>query len=198
MKRNKRFLTLALLAVLLWAMLPPLTVTAHAVAFSGSFGAEGDNLTWSFDEATGVLTIQGSGSMGSFYTISDTPWDIHKKHITAVELPDGLTDIAIGAFSSIPKLTAVTLPGSVTDIKDSAFDGCTSLTSVVIPDSVTHIGAYAFAGCTALETISIPDSVTEIGDGTFSNCKAMTQVTIPASVTSIGKRALILNSHRNL
>jgi hypothetical protein len=38
------------------------TVDAQGVIASGSCGVNGDNLTWSFDDA-GVLTILGAGAM---------------------------------------------------------------------------------------------------------------------------------------
>jgi hypothetical protein len=106
----------------------------------------------------------------------------------AITIPNTVTSISDGVFSSCTSLTSVTIPNSVTSIGDGAFSGCTSLTSVTIPNSVTNIGAYAF-GVTGLTSVTIPNSVTSIGDDSFCDCTSLTSVTIPSTVTSIGDDA---------
>ena len=101
-------------------------------------------------------------------------------------VPDGIKQIAGGAFSDCSSLTSITIPNSVTSIGDYAFIGCSSLTSVTIGNSVTSIGEGAFYYCTSLTSITIPNSVTSIGVRAFCNCSSLTSVTIPNSVTSIG------------
>lgn len=62
-------------------------------------------------------------------------------------------------FSGCTSLTAVRIPESVTDIYSSAFQNCTSLTTITIPSTVTtlidtmSIVCNTFAGCTALKEI---------------------------------------------
>ena len=82
-------------------------------------------------------------------------------------IPNSVTSIGYGAFSSCTGLTSVTIPNSVTSIGSDAFNGCSGLTSVTIPNSVTSIGSYAFNGCSGLTSITIPNSVTSIGKGAF-------------------------------
>ena len=101
-------------------------------------------------------------------------------------IPQGITAIGDGAFSSCSSLTSVSIPDSVTSIGDRAFSSCDSLTSVSIPHSVTSIGDSAFAFCSSLTSVSIPHSVTSIGDSAFYDCYSLTSVSIPDSVTSIG------------
>ena len=85
-------------------------------------------------------------------------------------------------------VTAVVVPESVTEIGDYQFKGCTSLTSIIIHSGVTSIGSSAFAGCSNLESVTFAEGseLTSIGDYAFRNCSSLTSIEIPAGVTSIG------------
>ena len=50
-------------------------------------------------------------------------------------------------------VTALTIPDSITEIHQNAFNSCESLVSVTIPNSVVSIGRGAFYGCTNLNTV---------------------------------------------
>ena len=91
-------------------------------------------------------------------------------------IPNSVTSIGSGAFSSYSGLTNITIPNSVTSIGSSAFQSCSGLTSIIIPNSVTSIGSSAFSSCSALTSITIPNSVTSIGSYAFSNCDNLTIV----------------------
>ncbi len=128
--------------------------------------------------ATGDFDIDGDGTLGTYAGPGGN-----------VVIPDGVTEIAYGAFEGCNSPTSLTIPDSVTRIGDFTFSGCTGLTSVVIGDGVTHIGDYAFRDCANLTSVTIGDGVTSIGDYAFRGCASLTSVTIPDSVTSIGKGA---------
>ena len=81
-----------------------------------------------------------------------------------------------GAF--FRTITAVTLPENITEIGDYAFDECLALRSVNIPRGVTAIGKRAFA-YTALEEIILPETVREIGNNAFAHCDALKTVIVP-------------------
>lgn len=150
----------------------------------------GDNLTWSFDESTGVLTITGSGDMWDWRSSPYVPWDSIKSSIKNVELPRGLTGIGDFAFLDCSGLTDVTIPASVTSIGSSAFYNCSGLTSITIPASVTNIGSGAFFNCSGLTDVTIPEGVLSIGNPAFSGCSGLTSIAIPASATVIGTYVL--------
>ena len=109
--------------------------------------------------------------------------------LTSVTIPDSVTSIGDTAFYRCSGLTSITIPDSVTEIRNGAFSRCSGLTSITIPGSVTSIGSSAFNGCSSLTSVTIPGSVTEIRYGAFSSCSSLTSVTIPDSVTSIGDSA---------
>ena len=151
-------------------------------------GTCGENLTYTFDTESGVLTISGSGEMNNYDGYGSSPW-YSFQYIASVVISNGVTSIGDYAFYYCSSLTSITIPSSVTSIGSSAFSGCSSLTSVTIPNSVTGIGEYAFSGCSSLTSVTIPNSVTSIGNSAFEGCSSLTSVTIPNSVTSIGNKA---------
>ena len=106
--------------------------------------------------------------------------------LSSIVIPDSVTSIGDWAFSDCTSLSNIVIPNSVTSIGEGAFSSCTSLSNIVIPDSVTRIGNFAFSNCTSLSNIVISDSVTNIGDEVFYQCSSLTSVVIPNSVTNIG------------
>jgi len=161
----------------------------EAAVYSGSCGANGNNVIWSLNTSTGVLTISGSGAMKDFVSSSGAPWYLDRMSITSVTIANGVTTIGNYAFYACVKLSSVAIPSSVTSIGNSGFSSCTKLTSVNIPNSVTNIGIYAFNHCSSLISVNIPNGVTSIGEFTFNGCSSLTFMTIPNSVASIGVSA---------
>ncbi len=135
--------------------------TIHFNATGGEVGKItgtcGDNLTWTFDETTGELSITGTGAMYNYSSAFDVPWCYNSSSIKTVTIADNVTTIGDGTFKS-----------------------CYNLESVVIADSVTTIGEYAFYGCDSLASVTIPNSVTTIGDGAFFYCTSLTNITVGA------------------
>ena len=152
---------------LLAIMLLPLIAKADAS------GTCGENVTWTFEEATGILTISGSGPMDE-----GTSWSQWRSYILKVVIEDGVTSIGYYAFEDCSNLAFITIPNSVTYIKSRAFFGCSSLTSITIPNSVTSIDYIAFYGCSSLSFITIPNSVTNIGMGAFWGCTGLKTIKV--------------------
>ena len=176
------------------------TLKADAATESGKCG---DNLTWSLDTDTGVLTISGTGDMYNWHYSGDVPWDSKRSSVKTVVIGDSVTSIGECAFYYCTGLTSVTIPDSVTSIGDGAFENCTGLTSVTIPDSVTSIGDEAFNNCTRLTSITVKEGNPKYSSDEygvlFNKDKTLliqypignkrTSYTIPDSVTSISYAA---------
>ena len=178
----KKIISLLLSLAMLLTITSGLNLTAYADVKTGKCG---DNVTYSLDTSTGVLTISGTGKMTDYHYYDSTPFYKDTK-IKVITIDFGVTSIGEYAFSNCTSLTSITIPSSVTSIGGGAFCWCTSLTSITIPSSVTSIGGGAFCWCTSLTSITIPSSVTSIGGDAFFGCISLTSVTIPDSVTSIG------------
>ena len=186
----KRFLSAAIAAIILIGLSPvnSFKIKSSAAEETTLSGTCGENVTYSLNENTGVLTISGTGKMAGYLSDSHSPFYKNKK-IKEVIIEDGVTSIGKYAFYYCSNLTSITIPGSVTSIGSSAFEECNSLTSIVIPEGVTSIGEYAFFDCSSLTNITIPEGVTRIGCDTFYGCSSLTSITIPESVTSIDSSA---------
>ena len=181
-KKIKQILSVLLVAVMLVGI-APMGGNIKASALNSS-GQCGENVYYTFDESTGLLTVSGEGEMRS-YNWNGSPF-YNNSVIKTVVVEDGVTSIGNYGFYHCSSLTSIAIPDSVTSIGYYAFSHCAGLTSITIPDSVMSIGYYAFSDCTGLTSITIGDSVTSIGDYAFSDCTGLTSVTIPDSVTSIG------------
>ena len=181
---------------LLWVVLCLATaqVWGQAVVASGTFGVEGDNLTWTLTD-DGTLTISGEGEMEDY---SAHPWSDLQTSITTVVIGEGVTSIGISnVFSYTTSLMAIQVAAG--NAYFSSLDGVLfdkeQVTlraypigrqgSYVIPDGVTDIGHGAFEGCSGLSSITIPGSVTNIGHSAFYGCSGLFSIAIPNSVTGI-------------
>ena len=191
----KKIISLLLSLAMLLTITSGLNLTAYADVQTGKCG---DNVTYSLDTSTGVLTISGTGDMADYSGYDDILF-YRNSNIKSVIIENSVTSVGDSAFEYCTNLTSVKIPNSVTSIGDYAFDGCTSLTSVTIPNSVTSIGLGAFSDCTSLTSIEVSDNNKNYAsvDGvlfnkdkseliTYPAGKADSEYVIPNSVTNIG------------
>lgn len=128
------------------------------------------------------------------------------RHLSKVQLTNGIERIDGTAFYSCPELKAISLPDSLTHLGSSAFDGCVNLNQVTIGKNLHKIESDCFLNCVLLKHIIIPDSITVIETGVFDGsgleelklphslerlisivwgCKGLKSIYIPKSCTSI-------------
>lgn len=118
--------------------------TTNAVDASGVVqGSLGDNVTYSLDTTTGLVTVSGTGAMTDYQYVSDSPLAAYSDVIKRVVIEEGVTSVGTGAFGFCFGLTEVSLPNSLTTIGQWAFLGCVSLETIYIPAGVTSIGDYS-------------------------------------------------------
>lgn len=100
---------------------------------------------------------------------------------TKYTVPNGVTEIANGAFYGCTALTEIEMPDVVT-IGTNAFYGCSNLVKVDLPEA-TLIGTQAFYSCTKLATVNVP-KVKRINESAFYNCRVLETISLP-SIASI-------------
>ena len=197
----KKVISLFLSVAMLLSIVSVVDFSAYADVQTGSCG---DNVKYSLDTSTGVLTISGTGDMysyGPFY---------ENTNIKSVIIESGVTSIGESAFDGCTSLTDVTIPNSVTSIGDCAFEDCyftyenfVNNSNVELDDSSkptivdTDTGGFCIKDnelvnmrpTYAIGEITIPNSVTSIDSSAFYGCSSLTSVTMSDSVTSIGNPA---------
>ena len=125
----------------------------NKVVESGSCGAtDSDQVSWSFDSSTGILTISGTGRM--------MDWKWHGKKYCGNES-------AQNADTTCEKTDCI-----LSRPWQKYID---QITGVVIEDGVEYIGDYAFA-LTKVTTASFNKTTTDYGDYVYYNCDALTTV----------------------
>ena len=162
----------------------PFVVIETLDALSGQCGAEGDELTWTLDVESGLLTITGSGRMQDFPRRA--PWINYRELITEISLPSGLQNIGGRAFEGCA-IEQITLPAGLTEIGPESFLGCEALQSIPFPESLTTIGVSAFSGCSKLTELPFPAGLTTIDEFAFNSCDGLTSVVLPAGLTVLAR-----------
>ena len=103
------------------------SATKHYTTVFG--GKCGENVNWSLDTDTGILTISGTGAMED-YDAYYPEFEDYKDNITRIVIENGVAYIGKGAFYRYSNVTSVTIPATVTAIGNHAFYDCDAIIAV--------------------------------------------------------------------
>ena len=117
-------------------------------------------IRWNVDEATGVLTITGTGLMQDYSSMREAPWKEFSSVVTGIVIEEGIVTIGDMAFYEFSNVTSVSLPSTLTRIGAAAFDHC-GLKEITLPENLSKIGSGAFNGCPYLDKIVFTGSAPE-------------------------------------
>ncbi len=199
MKRTIKKICCAVMAVIMIVIAIPFStgagnnifgITASAATIPES-GTCGENLTFTYDSNTGLLTISGEGKMDDYNSPVDSPFYIkdtgigNKSPVKTVVFTNGVTRVGKYAFWRSRYLTDVSFSDSVVEIGEDAFLACEKITDIYIPEAES-IERYAFSQCKGLTDVTFGKSLSFIGDHAFQSCEKITDVYIPENVSSIG------------
>lgn len=157
-----------------------------------------DDITWLYQIVNTHAVVTGlreKETSGVIYAqkIGEDTWE----YARGLKIPDTINGYAVtvietNAFDGCANVTAIGIPDTVTEIGASAFRGCTSLKAIDSSENVPFacatgvltlnygvrkIGRRAFDG-TLLQALSIPDSVIEIDGNPIAGCNSMTSVSV--------------------
>ena len=131
-------------------------------------GTHGTNVTWTLEEATGVLTVSGYGAIAAEYSGTVMPWYPYREKITAVKVEAGITEIPAYTFEHLRSAAVISLPNTLTTLALNAFNNCESLNNLLIPAAVQTItssgsdeGMLLFNRCSALTDVYYLGTVEE-------------------------------------
>ena len=138
-------------------------------------GVCGENLTWNLT-SDGVLTLDGTGPMATYYGQANIPWHANRALITTVNVGAGVTKLTTNAFCGCTNLETVNFAENsrLQMLGGSAFKSCTSLKSITLPEGLTAVSGNAFKYCRGLRYVSLPDSTRYIDELAFTGLSGIT------------------------
>lgn len=87
-------------------------------------------------------------------------------------------------FAGHKEITAVHMPDTVTDLGEFLFDGCENLRHIELPSGLTNLWGYTFCR-SGLEEIVLPDKLTALPPFAFKDCKNLKRVVCGAGMKEI-------------
>ena len=156
-------------------------------------GVCGENVSWTLDSETKVLTLSGTGDMYHDGHFSDSlHW--HGQNLNSafqsVVIESGVTSIGYWAFANCTNLKTISLPDGITLIEADAFYN-SGLTSIVLPNSVTEVQESAFSNCKQLAACDLGRGIKHIGKNCFWDCTALKSLKWSDCLETIGSGCFI-------
>ena len=171
-KNKRKLLSMWLIICFIFAMLPPVPVSAATFVSGG--------LLYNVLTSSTVEVAQNSYT-GTSYTIP--------KQVTNGGTTYDVVGIGDKAFYQCSGLKTVTINANLKSIGSMAFYYCVALETINLPSTLNTIKSAAFDNNHALKAINIPDNVTAIDHSVFRRCDSLTSLTMK-KVTSIGNSSI--------
>jgi len=106
-------------------------------------GQCGDD-TWFELDATGVLTLSGTGATYNYHSAKRAPWYDYREFIKEVIVEEGVTGLGAQLFIDCASVQNITLPEGILSIGQRSFYGCVAPISVYWPSDLKSLGKQAF------------------------------------------------------
>ena len=107
-------------------------------AYAAQGGSFGNGFSWTFQEGTGTLTVNGNGTL-QLPAGASAPWAEFADSIKGLVIGEGISTIKDGVFVNLTNLNEVTLPKSMKTIETGAFSGCDNITQVHAAGNMTEL-----------------------------------------------------------
>ena len=182
-------------------------------------------VTYSSSTNENYNTLSGKVVVPATITVDENEYQVTKigtqafaynSTIEEIELPEGIEEIAAGAFSEAVALTKLNIPESVKAIPYSILyhsgiynndanytnkclyiDGCLLETksdisgTVQVKEGTRLISGSAFAGRNSITSIRFPIALRYIGQNAFNSCTNLTEISIPEGVKEINRSTFV-------
>lgn len=145
----------------------------------------------------------------SFNDASSNPTSLAKhlyvngEEITALDIPEGVSELKPYVFAGLASVTEVTVPASVKTIGANAFYGCSGIKAVNTPDLAAWCDidfgkstSNPVSQCKVLKVngellseVTVPEGATTVKQYVFYNCSSISKITFPSTLTSLGNYA---------
>ena len=101
-------------------------------------GTVNDTINWAID-ASGNLTITGTGDMPDYAAETDRPWNAYKALAKTISIGEGITAVGRQSFSHFTGLESISLSDTVTTLVNDCFAYCGTIPYLRMSKNVTVI-----------------------------------------------------------
>nr|MCR5636196.1 InlB B-repeat-containing protein [Clostridiales bacterium] len=123
--------------------------------YSLDCGATEGTVTATLDEATGTLTISGTGPIKDYATVASVPWYNYRSSVEKIVVQEGVTRIGTRSMCNLTYLKRVELSSTVKEAGQNAFAGNSNLKEFVGSEAIEKIETDAFKNCTSLTSLDL-------------------------------------------
>lgn len=144
------------------------------------------------EKGRGIITFQGNLTKlpkQAFY---------ESEFLSAIALPDALSDMGNRSFESCSNLTYIRLPKNFKNIGEYTFYGCKSLEEIELPEACLEIQKRAFYDCSTLRVVRMSSNVQTIGDKAFAYCQSLKDISLSMNLTHLGAGAFYCSGLNNI